>query len=171
VVHLHSRAAAGLVLVCLTWTSAHAQAPATPPPADLDAFMEEVLDRRDVNRAALQQYILDEQERFAVLGPARTALFGRHREFAWYVRDGLHVRSPVTVDGVTLDAEAREAYEREWMDEERQRLERRAKRAEERGDAPTLPEKNHFLKSACVEKNFGCSLSKTFIPINLVALK
>jgi hypothetical protein len=98
----------------------------------LDAFMEKVLARREVNRKVLNEYILDETETFEVLGPGRTMLHRSHRDFTWYVRDGMHVRSPVRFGGVAVGLNAREEYERDWIRRERERLERKDKKEEER---------------------------------------
>jgi hypothetical protein len=88
---------------------------------DLDQFMARVLARRDDNWRKLQQYVLDERERADFLGPGRIRLFGLDREYTWYIRDGVFVRSPVKFDGVALsDAERRRA-EQEWIDHERSR--------------------------------------------------
>jgi hypothetical protein len=43
---------------------------------DLDAFMREVLARRDENWKKLQQYVLDEREEIEVRGPTGAPLFG-----------------------------------------------------------------------------------------------
>ena len=67
-------------------------------------------------------------ENFEVLGPGRAPLLRGKREFSWYVRDGMHVRSPVRFDGVTVGDDDRRKYEDDWIKEERDRLERRAKR-------------------------------------------
>ena len=91
--------------------------------------MARVLARRDINRQTLQQYILDDAETFEILGPGRVPLHRGRRDFSWYVRDGLHVRSPVRFDGVTVGEEDRRKYEEDWIRRERERLERRAKRA------------------------------------------
>ena len=72
------------------------------PASDLDAFMARVLDRREANRRTLNDYILSEVETFELLGPGRVPMYRFKREYAWYVREGLHVRSPVKVDGVTI---------------------------------------------------------------------
>ena len=127
------RAAAFLALsalASLTASTAHAQSPGSSasakPPGDLDAFMEKVLARRDVNRATLNQYVLDEVEAFDVLGPGRLPLHRMKREFTWYARDGMHVRSPVRFDGVTVGETARREYERDWISREQARQERRA---------------------------------------------
>ena len=96
-----------------------AQAPAAPPAAqakavapktDLDAFMEKVLARRDVNRATLNQYVLDETETFEVLGPGRWPLHRTKRDFTWYERESMHVRSPIRFNGVTVGEEERAQY-------------------------------------------------------------
>ncbi len=106
---------------------AAAQTPgAAKPPSDLDAFMERVLVRRDVNRATLKQYVLDETEAFEVLGPGGVPLTRSRREFTWYARDGLHVRSPVRFAGVPVDDAARRVYEENWIERERKREQRRA---------------------------------------------
>ncbi|MEO7271474.1 MAG: BamA/TamA family outer membrane protein, partial [Vicinamibacterales bacterium] len=73
-----------------------------------------------------------DRETFEVLGPGRTPLHRGTREFSWYVRDGLHVRSPVRFDGVTVGDADRRKYEDEWITQERERLDRRAKRAAEK---------------------------------------
>ena len=122
---------AGCVLLCtiaVSFPAAAGQAPAKPssPPAnELDAFMEKVLKRRDVNRQTLEQYVLDESEQVEVLGPARMPIFRQKREYTWYVRDGLHVRSPVRFDGVEVGDDDRKKYEDEWARRERGRLERK----------------------------------------------
>ena len=101
---LLTRASIAFALIC--FCTAFLRAQATPPAtqsSDLDAFMAQVLARRDVNRQTLQQYILDDIETFEVLGPGRAPLHRGRREFSWYVRDGMHVRSPVRFDGVTVE--------------------------------------------------------------------
>ncbi len=101
------------------------------PPSDLDAFMKKVLARREVNRAHLKQYVLDETEAFEILGPGRLRLHGSRREFTWYVRDGQHVRSPVKFNGVAVGTEDRDKYEQSWIRREKSRQERRAKKEQE----------------------------------------
>ena len=134
---LPSRASIAVALICLSTAFLRAQPtqPATQS-SDLDAFMARVLARRDVNRQTLQQYILDDDETFEILGPGRTPLYRGHREFAWYVRDGMHVRSPIRFDGVTVGEEDRRKYEDNWVKQERERLERREKRDAGKADAP-----------------------------------
>ncbi len=130
-----------LFFVCLlTWPAAmsarQAAAPenrpstqaAAPPRSDLDAFMEKVLARREVNRKMLNQYVLDETETFEILGPGRWPLHRTKRDFTWYERDGTHVRSPVRFNGVAVNEQERRDYERDWLNREKHRQERQAKK-------------------------------------------
>src|SRR3954466_6054753 len=91
---------------------------------DLDAFMRQVVARRDDNWKKLQQYILDEREQIEVRGPARISLWGERRDYTWYVRDGFFVRSPVKVNGVAIGEVERRKYEADYL----QRVQRRDQR-------------------------------------------
>ncbi len=113
--------------VALALMSAPSPARAQQPASDLDAFMEKVLARRDVNRKMLNDYVLDETESFELLGPGRVPLYRTKREFTWYVRDKRHVRSPTRFDGVAVGANARDEYERDWVAREQEREKRHAK--------------------------------------------
>ncbi len=104
----------------------------TTPRSELDTFMEKVLAQRDVNRQTLRQYILDEAEEFEVLGPGRSPLYRTKREFTWYLRDGVHVRSPLRFDGVKVTDAERDRYEEKWLSRERHRQEERAKKKQEK---------------------------------------
>jgi len=46
-----------------------------------------------------------------LVGPAGARLYGREREYTWYIRNNAFVRSPVRFDGVTLSEAERQAYE------------------------------------------------------------
>jgi hypothetical protein len=94
--------------------------------------MERVLARRDVNKKVLNDFILDERERFEILGPGRFPLHRTNREYTWFVREGVHVRSPVKFDGVTIEEPARVAYEERWLRRERERAARKAKGEKEK---------------------------------------
>ena len=94
--------------------------------------MEKVLARREVNRKTLDQYILDETESFEILGPGRWPLYRTKRDYTWYVRDGMHVRSPVRYNGVKIGEEARQRYETNWIRRERERQERARRRSRRR---------------------------------------
>jgi len=137
---------AALVLACLAAVPAlpraagGPQAPAQAAPtqqaparvaSDLDAFMEKALARREVNRRMLNDYILDEAETFEILGPGRFPLHRSKRDFTWYVRDGMHVRSPVRFGGVGVSVAERDEYEKNWIRREKARLARVAKKQKE----------------------------------------
>jgi hypothetical protein len=96
--------------------------------------MEKVLARRDVNRTMLNQYVLDESETFEILGPGQWPLHRMKRDFTWYARDGMHVRSPVRFGGVAVGEAARREYEADWIRREKERQERRAKNQKEKGE-------------------------------------
>ena len=129
------RASALCSVLAATSLNAGAQKPTPAGGAnELDVFMEKVLARREVNRKTLDQYILDETEFFEILGPGRSPLYRTRRDYTWYVRDGVHVRSPLRFNGVKVDEEARERYETRWMQAERERRERKARKQEEGKD-------------------------------------
>jgi hypothetical protein len=110
-------------------------------PTDLDAFMARALQRRDVDRKTLTDYVLDEVEEFEVLGPGRVPFARMRREYTWYVRDGIHVRSPLKFDGVPIAEADRRAYEDRWVKSEQRRRTYRTERDEKRaaeGKPPAL---------------------------------
>ena len=99
---------------------------AAPPLAaqeatDLDEFMSRVLARRDDNWRKLQQYVLDERERVLLLGPGNVRFYGLDREYTWYIRDGVFVRSPVRFDGAAIGESDRRKYEDEWLARQKER--------------------------------------------------
>ena len=104
---------------------------APSPTAELDAFMQQVLARRDDNWKKIQQYILDEHERVELRGPGEALLQGSRREYMWYPRDGYFVRSPVKFNGVAIGPSERERYEQRFL--------ARAKAREQKQDSNTSP--------------------------------
>lgn len=98
--------------------------------SDLDAFMERVLARRDDNWKKLQQYVLEEKEAFDLTGPGGLPLWGMRREYSWFIRNGIFVRSPVKANGVALSDADRRKAEDEWLRREVSREERRKRRAD-----------------------------------------
>lgn len=90
--------------------------------------MSRVLERRDENWKKLQQYVLEEQERFQLTGPAGDRLYGFTRDYTWFIRQGYFIRSPLRVDGVRIGENQRAVAEQEWI----RREQRREKRAAER---------------------------------------
>ena len=110
-----------VVFASLAVTLPARQAPGT----DLDQLMERVLARRDENWKKLQQYVLDERETFALAGPGGARLYGFRRDYTWFLREGVFIRSPLRADGVTLSEEQRRKAEAEWLRREKRRSERR----------------------------------------------
>src|SRR5215204_1852661 len=104
-----------LFAVALSLPAALLAQPAVPTPAkaptDLDTFMAQALQRRDIDRKTLSDYVLDEVEEFEVLGAGKVPFARMRREYTWYVRDGIHVRSPIKFDGVPIPEADRRAYE------------------------------------------------------------
>jgi len=122
-------------------TAGGARTPQTAPSGttDLDAFMARVLLRRDDNWTKLQQYVLDERETFQILGPGGAPIYGWRREYTWFPRDGVFIRSPLRVDGVTISEADRRKAEDDWVKREERREAFRAKRdgrGEASSDAP-----------------------------------
>lgn len=113
--------------------------------SDLDAFMERVLARRDDNWKKLQQYVLEEKEAFDLTGPGGLPLWGMRREYSWFIRKGIFVRSPVKANGVALSEADRRKAEDEWLKRETNRDERRA--AREKQGRPADPEKRAVIVS------------------------
>lgn len=125
---LFSSALALALVVSLPSLHAQSQPPVQKAPAsELDAFMERALARREVNKKVVNDYILDERERFEVLGPGRFPLHRTNREYTWFVRDGIHIRSPLKYDGVQVPEEGRVAYEERWLRREKAKASRKAK--------------------------------------------
>ena len=133
--------ALAVAAVCPPGVLAQAPPKAPLPTTDLDRFMEGALLRRDIDRKTLSDYVLDEVETFEVLGPGRIPFVGMRYEFTWYVRDGMHVRSPIKVNGVPMSESERRSYEDHWIKSEegrrKFRTEREAKR-EQAGKAPAV---------------------------------
>jgi hypothetical protein len=115
------RALPTVTLVCLSLLSSGAPLAARQPASDLDQFMAVVLAHRDDNWRKLQQYILNERETADFFAPGKVRLFGMDREYSWFIRDGIFVRSPVKFDGVTLSESDRRKAEDEWIANEKER--------------------------------------------------
>ena len=135
---------AGFVTI-VTVAGALAVSPRLPAQSDLDAFMKEVVVRRDDNWKKLQQYILDEREQFALNGPSKLPLWGERREYTWYIRDGFFVRSPVTVNGVSIGETDRRKYEKDYL-ERQQRRERRRAANQAPADTQAAPDVEALLR-------------------------
>jgi len=107
---------------------------------DLDAFMQQVVARRDDNWKKLQQYILDEREVAELRGPGNTRMWGQDREYTWFIRDGYFIRSPVKFDGVTIGEDERRKAEDQYLQLAQRRDARAAAReASATGEAKPAP--------------------------------
>jgi hypothetical protein len=118
-----------LALLCVSLLSGGAPVSARQATTDLDQFMAVVLKRRDDNWRKLQQYILEERETADFFAPGKVRLFGMDREYAWFIRDGVFVRSPVKFDGVALSENDRRKAEDEWIAQEKDRAKQDAAQA------------------------------------------
>jgi len=110
----------GLCLAAV-WTGAGA----VSAQSDLDAFMKQVVARRDDNWKKLQQYILDEREQIELRGTGRVPIWGDRRDYTWYIRDGFFVRSPLKANGVTIGEAERRKFEADYL----RRVQERDKRS------------------------------------------
>jgi hypothetical protein len=79
--------------------------------SDLDQLMSLVLQKRDENWKKLRQYLLDEREEVALVASSGFRLWGDRREYTWFIRDGVFVRSPLRANGVTVSDADRRIYE------------------------------------------------------------
>src|SRR5436305_1658443 len=122
---------------CSVWP---ARSPRRSARTELDAFMKDVLARRDDNWKKLQQYILDEREQIDLRGPNRQPMWGEERDYTWYIRDGYFVRSPVKFNGVTIGDDDRRKYEAEFLERQKRREKRQQQRERESaGDIAPQP--------------------------------
>ncbi len=97
---------------------------ALPAQTDLDAFMQQVLARRENDWKKLQQYVLDERESTELRGPGQALLWGQRSDYTWYIRDGFFVRSPLKVNGATVGEGDRRKYEADFLKREQEREKR-----------------------------------------------
>jgi len=100
---------------------------------DLDAFMKQVVSRRDENWKKLQQYVLYERETLELRGPTRLPIWGERRDYTWYIRDGFFVRSPVKFNGVTIGDAERRTFEADYLTRQQKR---EARARAQNADAP-----------------------------------
>ena len=149
-------AAAGPSVLLLSRVPANPPAHAAPPPAaagpsvppagaqagaersgnEIDRFMERVIENRDASWRRAGDFVLREVETLAVEGPAELPIAGFRREYEWYVRGDVVVRSPLRFDGVDIGEAERREYEADWL---RRRERREASRREEEAEAAAGP--------------------------------
>jgi hypothetical protein len=126
----HATLFAGTGLIVLMAAGALLSTPVSAQ-NDLDAFMKDVVARRDDNWKKLQQYVLDEREELDLRGPGDVRLWGEQRDYTWFIRDGFFVRSPLKFNGVTIGDGDRRKAEDEYL----RRSQRRDERAGRAGAA------------------------------------
>lgn len=124
--------------------------------------MARALQRRDIDKKTLNDYVLDEVEEFEILGPGRVPVTRMRREYTWYVREGFHVRSPLKFDGVPIPEADRRAYEERWLRAEQRRRTFRTERDEKRAadgkppafSAPSINEPRFVSESYFMDFKF-----------------
>src|SRR5262245_11307000 len=84
--------------------------------SDIDVLMKRVLAQRDENWKKLQQYILEEHVTTEVRNGTNARVWGEHREFQWFLRDGYFIRSPIKINGMTVPEADRRAEEQRYFD-------------------------------------------------------
>ena len=129
---------------------------------ELDRFMERVLQQRERNAAARLQYVLDEQSQLRITGPGGVALWGFRGDYTWYERDGFFVRSPIRIDGVTIDEPRRREYEARWLEREQRRRERR--REERRSPARVSRRSTRANVELAIERLWEARVDDEFAP-------
>jgi hypothetical protein len=122
-----------LASIGLTWPSR------VGAQTDLDAFMRQVILKRDDNWKKLQQYVLDERETIDLRGPGHVPIWGERRDYTWYIRDGFFVRSPLKFNGVDIPEADRRKFEADYLKRAQER-DRRAARGANASDAPARPD-------------------------------
>lgn len=140
---------------------AAALAPSVPA-QDLDAFMAEVLARRDENWKKLQQYVLEERETLQVIGPDGGRIHGFAHDYTWFIRDGYFVRSPLVFDGVRVSDTDRTAYEQRWIARE-QRREAERRRANTGTDAAAAPKEEPITPAGAAPAAVSGAVEPRFV--------
>jgi len=156
------RKALGVVTALIVATAGLAVASARPAAtqSDLDAFMAQVLAKRDENWKKLQQYVLDERERIDVRAMANMPVWGDVREYTWFIRDGFFVRSPVKANGVTIGEADRRKYENDFL----KRAKARDKKREGPTDDPKAADASADPVAEEIPKDFDALLSQSREP-------
>lgn len=110
-------------------------APAGAPQSgnEIDRFMERVLENRDASWRRVGDFVLREVETLAIDGPAGLPIAGFRREYEWYVREDVVVRSPRRFDGVDIGEADRREYEARWLRRRRDRLDAQRREASREG--------------------------------------
>lgn len=129
---------------------------------DLDALMGQVLTQRDANWKKLQQYVLHERESMDVTAPDGRRIYGFRREYQWFPREGLFVKSPVSADGVQISEEDRVRAEARWLAREQAREKRRLDAQAQGREEPARGEVT--IGGNGIDANFEAALRDTLEP-------
>jgi hypothetical protein len=87
---------------------------------ELDALMSDVLRRSELNLDAMRDYVFSETETYYQQTDDQTPI-GFRCEYAWIVRDGFLVRSPLRINGADVEGKERAASEDEWIKEQKEK--------------------------------------------------
>ena len=152
------------ILIVLAASASFAQgtddASASGQLADIDAFMEKVLDQRDTNWDDFYNYFCKEGAELRIEGSiVGVPIQGFEREYLWSVIDGYLVRSPLSVDGVAVPADERKRAEEKW-------IERLKKREKERG-----ADRDTFMGFEFEPGNYLYAGSRTFEGRDVVVIE
>src|SRR5262249_49741107 len=80
-------------------------------------------------------------------GPTRLPIFGQRREYTWFIRDGLFVRSPVKFNGVPIADDERRKFEADYLERQKKRdLRARGLTAEPPADEPDANDVGSLLR-------------------------
>ena len=81
---------------------------------DIDQFMKLVLDNRYTSWRRLGDFTVRHVLTVELEAPLEVPFSGFRREYEWYVRNGVAVRSPMRVDGLDIDEDERRDAENDW---------------------------------------------------------
>ena len=154
------RAPCPAILARTVWLALDPVSAQTPAPtAELDAFMAQVLVRRDENWKKVQQYILDEQERVEFRGPGEMLLWGAEARIHAGIRaTGSSCGARCGSTGSTISESEREKYEQNFLTRTKSRDERARERGKEtEGTADAAPSDLQSLIQQTREPQFVSS--------------
>lgn len=120
--------------------------------SDLDELMERVISTRDDSWRLMRQYVLDEHETLRVVGSAGDPIYGFSRDYTWFIKQGIFVRSPVRADGAAIADAERRAAENEWIRREQRRL-----------DEPDASKEDAGLNAASLDAILDPTLQPRFV--------
>jgi hypothetical protein len=103
-----------LTLLFLCGSGSAAEQP-TLQSDEIDVFMEQVLEQREISWDELYDYVFSETIKLDFAGMEIAAIESFEHEYTWFVRDGYLVRSPYRMNGVEVSAKERAEYVSDWL--------------------------------------------------------